>query len=541
MAANRDTRPSGRHASDRRHARQRYAVVGAVALTVAAGGVFTATQVQDEPPSPPGPGTTASPSPRPSPAPEPRSIPSVREWSEGRGPGWAPDGETRVVADPDGPLADEARLLAGELDVETSEGPARAGDVELALEEDALGGREGYVLNTSDGRVEITGRTDAGVFYGTRTLVQSLRDRDRMSEGEIRDSPDRPQRGLLIDTARKHFSADWLEDRLREMADLKLNQLHLHFADDQGFRIESESHPEVVSEQHLTKDEVRDLLALAESLHITVIPEVDSPGHLGAVLAAHPDLQLRDASGEPVRGAIDITDPEAARILDDLLNEYAELFPSPWLHLGGDEYVPLMRSDPAASFPDLQAAAEEEYGAGAGIQDLATAWLNDRAATVVEQGKLPQVWNDGMHADGEVRPSRPREVTYWTGREIGAREPVSYLQEGWDLVNLNSKYLYYVLGEPNEFTYPTGEAIYEEWTPDVLRGSEPVPEEYANADRIPGGRFAVWCDLADSQTPAQVADGIRLPLNATAQKLWDPAEPKLSWDRFTELADRVDD
>ncbi|MBW1596621.1 glycoside hydrolase family 20 protein [Streptomyces sp. JJ38] len=540
MSANRGAQPTGPQPDDRRQARQRYAIVGAVALTIAAGSVFTATQVKDEPPAPGGPAATDSPSARPSPAPEPSSIPSVREWNPGSGPGWEPGEDTRVVADPDSPLADEARLLARELGVEAAEGPARSGDVELTLRENALGGREGYTLTTADGRVRITSRADTGVFYGTRTLVQALRAQGRISEGEIRDSPDRPQRGLLIDTARKHFSADWLADRIREMADLKLNQLHLHFADDQGFRIESESHPEIVSEQHLTKDQVRELIELGESLHVTVIPEIDSPGHLGAVLDAHPELQLRDADGDPVRGAVDITDPAAAQLLDELLDEYAELFPARRFHLGGDEYVPLMRSDPAASFPGLQQAAEDEYGSEAGIQDLATAWLNDRAATVREQGKLPQVWNDGMHADGVVTPSRPREVTYWTGREIGAREPVSYLEEGWNLVNLNSKYLYYVLGEPNEFVYPTGEAIYEEWTPDVLRGSTPVPEEYANADRVPGGRFAVWCDLAGAQTPAQVADGIRLPLTATAQKLWDPAQPSLTWDQFTALADRIE-
>ncbi|MGD9483427.1 glycoside hydrolase family 20 protein [Streptomyces sp. TRM70308] len=551
MAGKRRAQPPGRHTDERhpeqvRRARQRYALVGVVLFTLAAGTVFSLTRSGEEETGPgrdlpTGPAATETHSPRaPRPAPQPRSIPAIRDWQPARGPGWEPTGGTRIVADPDGPLADEARLLARELDVESAEGPARAGDVELTVDEDAEGGREAYTLTTGDGRVEITGSSDAGVFYGTRTLLQTLRDRDYMPEGEIRDRPDRPQRGLLVDTARKHFSADWLENRIREMADLKLNQLHLHFADDQGFRIASETHPEIVSEQHLTKDQVRELVELANSLHITVVPEIDSPGHLGAVLDAYPELQLRDADGDPVRGAIDISDPRAAEVLDDLLDEFAPLFPGRWFHLGGDEYAPLFRSDPAASFPTLQRAAEKEHGPDADIEDLATGWLNDRAATVVAHDKTPQVWNDGMHEGGEVRPSTPREVTYWTGREIGAREPVSYLAEGWDLVNLNSQYLYYVLGEPNEFTYPTGEAIYAEWTPDVLRGSEPVPDRYAGADRVLGGRFAVWCDLADSQTPQEVADGIRLPLAATAQKLWNPADPELSWPEFTELAGRVD-
>ncbi|MBW1601437.1 family 20 glycosylhydrolase [Streptomyces sp. JJ66] len=558
MAGKRRAQPSGRHgggqqANERhpnevRQARQRYALVGVVVVTLLAGTVFSLTQAGDEEETgpgrdlPTGPAATDTLSPRPDrPAPEPRSIPPIREWEPARGPGWEPVDGTRIIAAPDGPLADEARLLARELDVEAADGPARSGDVELTIDEDAEGGREAYTLTTGDGRVEITGSDDAGVFYGTRTLLHTLRDRGYLSEGQIRDRPDRPQRGLLIDTARKPFSAEWLQARVRQMADLKLNQLHLHFADDQGFRIASESHPDIVSAQHLTKGQVRDLIDLANSLHITVIPEIDSPGHLGAVLKAYPDLQLRDAGGEPVRGAIDISDPRAAEILDDLLNEFAPLFPGRWFHLGGDEYAPLFRENPAASFPGLQQAAEDAFGPDADIEDLATDWLNDRAATVVKHDKLPQVWNDGMHEGGEVRPSEPRQVTYWTGRELGAREPVSYLEEGWDLINLNSQYLYYVLGEPNEFTYPTGKAIYEEWTPDVLRGSDPVPEQYAGADRVLGGRFAVWCDLADAQTPAEVAAGIRLPLAATAAKLWNPADPALTWPEFTTLAGRVDD
>ncbi|GAB3655477.1 hypothetical protein GCM10028832_39460 [Streptomyces sparsus] len=445
-----------------------------------------------------------------------------------------------MVVDPDGPLVDEARTLARELGIGLSAGPAAAGDVELVLREGTEGGREGYVLRTRDGRVTVAGSAEAGVFYGTRTLLQSVRDRGRMSEGVVRDRPDRPQRGLMLDIARKHFPAEWIEARIRRMADLKLNQLQLHLSDDQAFRVESSSHPEIVSEAHLTKEEVRGIVELAESLHITVIPEIDSPGHLGAVLKAHPELQLRGRDGKPVRGAVNIADPRAARLVDDLLREYAELFPGRYWHLGGDEYRPLTAADPGASFPGLLKAARERHGPQATVQDLATGWLNDRAAVVTGMDRIPQVWNDGMHRGGTVRPSKDRQVAYWTGKEIGARQPQEYLDEGWNLVNLNDEYLYYVLGEPQQFTYPTGERIYREWTPAVLRGTQPVSEDVSGPDRVLGGRFAVWCDLADAQTTEEVAEGIRLPLAATAQKLWDPEEPALSWEDFTELAERTE-
>ncbi|WP_344527840.1 glycoside hydrolase family 20 protein [Streptomyces albiaxialis] len=472
--------------------------------------------------------------------PAPSAIPSVRDWQPVRGPGWKPTKWTRVVA-ARASLADEAKLLAGELKVPVSKGPARTGDVELKTSGEAgKGGREAYTLKSGKGRITVSGASDTGVFYGTRTLIQTYRAQGRFADGTVEDAPDRPQRGFSLDIARKHFSADWIEDRIREMGDLKLNQLQLHLSDDQAFRIESDTHPEVVSDQHLTKDQIRRIVKLAASRHIAVIPEIDSPGHLGAVLKAHPDLQLRSASGNVARGAIDISKPKAAKIVDDLLGEYADLFPGRYWHLGGDEYQALMTENPSRSYPGLAAKARSAHGGAADIQDLATAWLNDRAETVRKHGKVPQVWNDGMHRDGTVKPSKGREVAYWTGKEIGARQPEEYLKEGWKVLNLNDEYLYYVLGQPNDFTYPTGERIYEQWTPAVLRGTKPVPSKWAGSDRIPGARFAVWGDLAHAQTTEQVAKGIRMPLKATAQKIWNPSKPKLSWPEFTALADKVE-
>jgi N-acetyl-beta-hexosaminidase len=472
--------------------------------------------------------------------PAPAAVPGVRDWKPVRGPGWKPTRYTRVVTAPGSPVADEGKLLARELKVPfTTQGPARTADVELTRGAVSGTGDEGYQLRSSQGQVKISGSTDAGVFYGTRTLLQSARAQGGIADGVVKDRPDRPQRGFMLDIARKHFTAGWIEERIREMGDLKLNQLQLHISDDQAFRIQSTSHPEVVSRPRLTKAQMRRIIDLAKSRHITVIPEIDSPGHLGAVLRAHPELQLRDATGAPTEGAVDISDPRAAKIIDDLLREYAGLFPSKYWHLGGDEYLALARRDPAASFPGLAAKAREEFGPRAGVEDLAAAWMNDRAAVVRAKGRTPQVWNDGVRADGVVPQRQNRQIVYWTGREVGQRSPVEFLREGWKLINANDEFLYYVLGQPNNFTYPTGRRIYEQWTPAVLRGTQPVPKKFAGPDHIPGGRFAVWCDRSGAQTQGQVAAGIRMPLRAVSQKLWDPAQPALNWADFKKLGARV--
>ena len=95
----------------------------------------------------------------------------------------------------------------------------------------------------------------------------------------------------MLDNGRRYYTPAWIGRRIRQLAYLKLNQLHLHFSDNQGFRIESESHPEIVSAHHLTKRQVRTLLALARRYHVRVIPELDMPGHLAAALAPTPSCR----------------------------------------------------------------------------------------------------------------------------------------------------------------------------------------------------------------------------------------------------------
>ena len=468
----------------------------------------------------------------------PRTIPAVASHTAARGPGWRPARGERVVVN-DAELADEGRLIASELGLTYAgeKDDVKAGDVRLAVNEGGGANPESYSMTVRGGRVGISGPTDAGVFYGTRTLKQEVHGGGTAPEGVVRDQPAKAVRGFMLDMARKYFTAGWIEDRVRELGDLKFNQLGLHFSDDQGFRIESDSHPEIVSQQHLTKAEVRKIVALAASRHITVVPEIDSPGHLGAVIAAHPDLQLRNAQGVAASGAIDISKPGAAKIVDDLLNEYADLFPGSQWNLGGDEYRALMVTDPAASYPQLAAAAKEAYGSGATVSDLTTGWLNDRADTMRAHDKTMRVWNDGFFRGTSVQPAKDLQVAYWTGKEIGARQPVEYLSAGRKVVNYNDEFFYYVLGQPNRFYYPTGRRIYEQWTPRVVRGTVAVPARYDG--QILGGTFAVWCDFPHAQTQNQVAAGIRMPLRATVQKLWDSGRPSLSWTQFKALAAKL--
>ncbi|WP_051823720.1 beta-N-acetylhexosaminidase [Streptomyces sp. NRRL S-1448] len=493
----------------------------------------------------------------------PQVIPAVRMFHRAEGRGWRPSKGARVVvpAGKGSNVADEAALMArdlGGLTVVYGDEPVRPGDIEVKLSAKNATGQgnnlparsaddEAYTLTAKGTRLTLTAPTDAGIFYGTRTVKQAVRAAGGLPEGSIQDRPDRPQRGMSLDNARKPFTEAWIEARLREIADLKLNQFQLHFSDDQGFRIQSDTHPEVVSADHLTKAQVRRIIALARSLHISVVPELDSPGHLGAVLDHFPDLQLRNASGRVIRGAIDISNPKAGPLIDSLLREMSQLFTNPkgapaYWHLGGDEYQALMSSSPSTSYPQLARAARQKFGSNGTIEDLTTSWLNDRQKTVEGQGKNRiEAWNDGFFSSPAISADKNRTVAYWTGKEAGKRPPVAFLREGRTVLNFNDEYLYYVLGQPNQFIYPTGERIYRDWTPKVIRGTRAVnvPASMTGPDRIPGARFAIWCDRSQAQTAPQVAAGIRLPLAALAQKTWVPGTPALSWTAFTALAKKA--
>lgn len=524
---------------------------GAFAVTVGLGvGLGLWASGGDESPAassqrasdPPSAAAPASPSPSPTRtyplSQAPHTIPAVRSHTAARGPGWQPAHGERVVVS-DASLADEGKLIAGELGLTYAgqKNDVRSGDVRLALNGGGGGNKESYTMTVRGGRVTISGPADAGVFYGTRTLKQEVHGGGTAPEGVVNDAPAKPRRGFMLDIARKPYSADWIEDRIRELGDLKYNELGLHFSDDQAFRIQSDTHPDIVSKNHLSKAQVKQIVDLATSRHITVVPEIDSPGHLGAVIAAHPDLQLRNAQGVATKGAIDISKGESARIVDDLLNEFAGVFPGAYWHLGGDEYQALTVRNPEASYPQLAAAARKAYGSGGTVADLTTGWLNDRAATVRNHDRTPRAWNDGFYRNTSVQAAKDIEVAYWTGKEIGARQPAAYLAAGRKVINYNDEFLYYVLGQPQTFVYPTGQRVYDQWTPRVLRGTQAVPARYDS--QILGGTFAVWSDFPNAQTQNQVAAGIRMPLRATIQKLWDPGKPAMSWTDFKALAGRL--
>jgi hexosaminidase len=458
----------------------------------------------------------------------PVTVPALQQWTGGTG-AYSFTPATRIVTDPhdrqalattSAAFADDLAALTGH-HVQQKTGAAastRPGDIFLTRHAaDPALGDEGYALEVTD-RLTVTAPTDAGAFYGTRTILQLLHQSTSIPRGTATDWPAKAERGLMIDDGRKFFTAAWLRDHVKELAYLKLNYLHLHLSDNLGFRIESDRHPEYVSPEHLTKKEVRDLIALAGRYHVTVVPEFDAPGHLDTVLAQHPDLKLVSADGTVNNGFIDLAKPGTYTLLNDIYQEYLPLFPGPYFHIGADEYV-----TDYASYPQLLDYARAHYGPNATAKDTFYGFVNWANGIVRAAGKTTRMWNDGIKdGDGTLAPAGNIVVEFWYDYGLS---PQALVDRGYRIANDSWDPTYYVLGGGRiDVTWG-----YETWQPELFQGNQTTDDESANL----GSLIHVWCDNPNAQTQAQVAAGIRDPLRMLAQQVWGAPKPVATYAEFS--------
>ena len=224
-----------------------------------------------------------------------------------------------------------------------------------------LGDDESYRLHLTGDGVRIGAPRLAGARHALTTLVQTSNHFGHLPLGHIEDAPSFPWRGLMLDPARRFLSLDALLTTLDAMALCKLNVLHLHLTDDQGFRFPSRAYPELASAESYSRHELRTLVAAAAERGIRVVPELDVPGHATSWLCARPEwapqrLAVSPSSRfGPHEAVLNPIDPVVQQALDTLIGELAEIFPDPFIHLGGDEVNPAwwqQSSDVAAYMAD---------------------------------------------------------------------------------------------------------------------------------------------------------------------------------------------
>ncbi|MCZ4101965.1 family 20 glycosylhydrolase [Streptomyces sp. So13.3] len=445
----------------------------------------------------------------------PRTIPALQQWTAGSG-AYTFGPASRVVADSaySSALGTTGRVFADDLTQLTGRtvtlvsGPAsavRPGDLFLTLgSTDTTLGTEGYAL-TVGSSVTVRARADAGAFYGTRSVLQLLKQSPTIAAGTARDWPAKAERGLMVDVGRKYFTVPWLQGQIRDLAYLKMNYFHLHLSDTYGFRLESTSHPEITSAAHYTKREITDLIALGARYHVTVVPEIDVPGHMNTTLTAHPELRLVNSAGTPSNQYIDLSNPAAYTLIQDLITEYLPLFPAKYWHLGADEYVTNY-----ASYPQLLSYARAHYGPAATAKDVYYGFVNWADGIVRAGGKTMRMWNDGIkQGDGTITPNADITVDYWFNYGL---TPQQLVAAGHTVMNSSWTPTYYVYGGDK----PNTPYMYETWNPEIFQGGTTLTDPSRNR----GSVLHVWCDNPNAETEQQTAAGIMTPMRALAQQTW---------------------
>lgn len=416
---------------------------------------------------------------------------------------------------------------------EVVEQQPNASQLVLALDEGHRERRDEDDLNdnatiTVDERgVTITAADPTGLFRAGRALLQTLNANGKVSHGSYELGQSSPTRSVHLDVARKRYAIDTIEQLLRQMSWLGLNELELHFSENEGWAIASDAHSEIVSDDAYTKAEIRELIAYAADLHIRITPSLDMPGHFDHVLETHPEWQLRANDGSPVFGALNISDPQAREFAFELIDEYAELFePGPW-NLGADEFVDFADYSEVAVLSEY---ARANIGADANASDALTEFVNEADARLQQHGYSVRVWSDGMLKGSSAALNPEIAVAYWTTRPADVAGIDEFAVNGNPLLNVNDEYLYFVLGERVGYRYPTGEEILSDWDAGVFPGGQ-----LAGGDaEVTGGMFAVWSDIPEALDDAELLARLRLPLAAMAWKLTISDELP-GWDEFQQL------
>jgi hexosaminidase len=382
-----------------------------------------------------------------------------------------------------------------------------------------LGMEESYALAVTPEGATLKAAQPWGVLRGMETFLQLVglgaSTAFRVPAVVIEDRPRFAWRGLLLDPARHFMPVETVKRTLDGMAAVKLNVLHLHLTDDQGFRVESRRYPELHRQGSdglfYTREQVRDIVAYAGERGVRVYPELEMPGHITSWFVSHPELASMPGPYRIERewgikdAALDPSKEEVYRFLDGLLGEMAALFPDPYLHVGGDE-VNGRHWD-----------ASERVGAFKRQKGLASnhdllGYFSRRVSRIVTgHGKRMVGWDEillpGLPAGSVVQS--------WRGQEsLGAAA-----RKGYEAILSNGYYI--------DLMWPAG----RHYTVDPWDGGVNLLPE-ADRARVLGGEATMWTELATAET----LDSRVWPRTAAiAERLWSPREVKDVDDMYARL------
>lgn len=376
------------------------------------------------------PVATDTPQPTPEPTIEPTMnnlIPKPATIETGQG-AFTLTGDTAIYLDPPtDELQAIGRYLAERLGAATGyemralppEGTAPPGSITLttAGADEALG-EEGYELTVSPASLTLSALRPAGLFRGVQTIRQLLPAAIESAEAQpgpwpipavtISDFPRYEWRGVMLDVARHFFSVEDVKRYIDLAAYYKLNRFHLHLSDDQGWRIEIKSWPELTGigastgvggsdGGFYTQEEYADIVAYATGRYITIVPEIDIPGHTNAALASYPELNCDGVAPEPYTGvnvgfsSLCVDKEITYEFLDDVIRELAAITPGPYLHIGGDEAMATEKDDYLTFMERVRAIVQAHDKTMVGWEEIGQAPL--------AAGTLAQHWGGTLAVD----------------------------------------------------------------------------------------------------------------------------------------------
>jgi hexosaminidase len=367
-----------------------------------------------------------------------------------------------------------------------------------------LGEDESYELTVTDSGAKITAPTPLGALHGLQTFLQLVQVSPAgfvVPAVTIKDQPRFPWRGLLIDVSRHFIPMDVLKRNLDGMEAVKMNVLHWHLSDDQGFRAESKAFPKLTgmgSEgKFYTQQEIKELLAYAHDRGIRVIPEFDTPGHSRSWFVGYPDLASNPGpfTVENEHGPESVTDPtreETYKFMDMFVDEMGKLFPDQYFHIGGDEVDGKFWD----SNPKIQ-AFKQAHGMKTN-QDLQAYYNQHLEKIVAKHHKIMVGWDEILH------PDLPKDIVVqsWRGQDSLAKAA----QQGYRGL---LSYGYYL-----DLMWPTA----RHYATDPMSGGAAnlTPEQKA---LILGGESAQWAEWV---TPENIDSHIWPRNAAIAERLWSP-------------------
>ncbi len=420
-----------------------------------------------------------------------------------------------------------------------------------------VAGVEAYRLSVNNKQVTIAASTPAGVFYGIQTLrkslpVQTTGEAITLPAVTVADAPRFGYRGMMLDCARHFFPLSFVKKFIDILAMHNMNVFHWHLTEDQGWRLEIKSHPELTAKSSMrsgtvighnatvddsiphggfyTQQEAREIVEYARQRHITVIPEIDMPGHMLAALAAYPELGCTGGPYEVghrwgvYKDVLCLGKESTYKFVQDVIDEVVDIFPAKYFHIGGDESPTVMWEKCPKC---LQKAKDENTD----IKHLQQYFTNRVEKYLNGKGKSIIGWDEIL--EGKINQSAT--IMSWRGVEPGLKAA----KQGHDVIMTPSSHVYFD-------HYQAKDTKHE---PDAIGGCSPVEKVYSYEplpdtlsaeakNRIKGVQANLWTEYIPFTTQAEY---MVLPrMAALAEVQWTPVAKK-NFDDFSKRALRLSD